>query len=252
MFSAVFTTCVAAGDACPLNTLNATATQLERATWDLLESLKQNPVAFGSLVLDYSLLKKYIQNAMYGPQQWPDLVAALAVLFTANATELEVLGDALGSALSEPAGIASGIALGTGLAAIHCSDTKPRLATFEEFRPVLEEMYSISSVMGDGDDAKIMRCAQWKIEPKERYEGGFTVQTKNPVLFIGTRLDAYTPLLSAYNMSSGFNGSTVLEINGYGVSRPPLRPHLPPSPFPQFTSLPIRLPNHLPLEPCIG
>jgi hypothetical protein len=219
VFSALFSTCITAGDACPLSAMNATAVQLEQATWDVLESLKQNPIPFGSQVIDYSFLKRDIQNAMYGPKAWGGLVATLDVLFNNNATEIEALGNTPGITIGDDAGVDAAIDLAMGLAAIHCSDTKRRVATFEEFSPVLDKMYNISSVMGDGNDAAMMRCAQWKIGPKERYEGGFTVQTKNPVLFIGTKWDAYTPLLSAYNVSSGFNGSTVLEINGYGVSR---------------------------------
>ncbi|EMR67890.1 putative peptidase tripeptidyl-peptidase protein [Eutypa lata UCREL1] len=64
-----------------------------------------------------------------------------------------------------------------------------------------------------------MVCAQWQIEPRERYEGSFDgVQTRNPVLFVGNTYDAHTPLVSARNVSAGFAGSVVLEVNGYGHS----------------------------------
>lgn len=59
-------------------------------------------------------------------------------------------------------------------------------------------------------------CAQWPYSAKERYEGDFQVKTKNPVLILGNTGDAFTPLVSAYNLSSGFEGSVVLEIDGYG------------------------------------
>lgn len=61
-------------------------------------------------------------------------------------------------------------------------------------------------------------CAQWKIEPKERYTGDFNVKTKHPVLFIGNTNDGLTPLVSAKNVSSTFEGSVVLTVDGYGVS----------------------------------
>ena len=61
-------------------------------------------------------------------------------------------------------------------------------------------------------------CAQWKIEPKERYTGDFNVKTKSPVLFIGNTFDGLTPLVSAKNVSSTFEGSALLTVDGYGVS----------------------------------
>lgn len=64
--------------------------------------------------------------------------------------------------------------------------------------------------------ASMAACAQWPYNAKERYQGDFQVKTKNPVLFIGNTGDAHTPLVSAYNVSSGFEGSSVLEIDGYG------------------------------------
>ena len=37
-------------------------------------------------------------------------------------------------------------------------------------------------------------------------------------MFVGGPFDPVTPLISAYNMSTGFEGSVVLQHNGYGVS----------------------------------
>jgi hypothetical protein len=184
-------------------------------TWDLLDSLKKNPIPMGDKVLDYSFLKKYIHGAMYGPSKWNALAFILYELFISNATMIDAYGYTLNDDSST--GLSS-ISLTTAFAAIHCSDRKPRVASFDEFHPTLDALYNISSVMGDNDDTASMLCARWKIEPKERYEGSFTVQTKNPVLFIGNTWDGHTPLLSAYNVSSGFNGSAVLEVHGYGVS----------------------------------
>jgi hypothetical protein len=213
VFSGIFSTCIAAGNDCPLYTEKATAAQLEQATWELLDSLKRNPITLGNLLVDYSVLKGYIQAAIYGPYAWPALAIFLDALFNDNITE-----RALGAAQDLQAAVAAIIALITAVSAIHCSDAKPRVATFSEYRPVIDRMYNVSSIMGDAADLVRMRCAQWKIKPKERYEGGFIVQTKNPVLFIGNTWDGHTPLKSAYNVSSGFNGSVVLEVHGYGVS----------------------------------
>lgn len=76
----------------------------------------------------------------------------------------------------------------------------------------------IFTLVGDGAIGVASACQQWKIEPKERYTGDFNVKTKSPVLFIGNTFDGLTPLVSAKNVSSTFEGSALLTVNGYGVS----------------------------------
>lgn len=73
-------------------------------------------------------------------------------------------------------------------------------------------------LVGDVPTYIYSACAQWKIEPKERYTGDFNVKTKSPVLFIGNIFDGLTPLVSAKNVSSTFEDSVVLTVNGWGVS----------------------------------
>jgi hypothetical protein len=101
---------------------------------------------------------------------------------------------------------------------IHCVDRTPRTSSFDEFLPTVRRLYKTSRIFGDVTVSTSATCAQWRIEAKERYEGDFRVQTRNPILLIGNTYDGHTPLVSAYNVSSGFEGSVVLEIHGYGVS----------------------------------
>ncbi|KEF53888.1 uncharacterized protein A1O9_10290, partial [Exophiala aquamarina CBS 119918] len=49
-----------------------------------------------------------------------------------------------------------------------------------------------------------------------QYLGDFKVKTKNPVLVVGNTLDNVTPLASARNVSSGFEGSILLERKAFG------------------------------------
>src|SRR5207248_2019929 len=105
---------------------------------------------------------------------------------------------------------------------IHCADRTVRLSSFDDFIPVVDQLYKTSKLFGDVTTAITAICAQWKMRAKEVYKGDFQAKTKKPVLFIGNTGDGFTPLTSAYNVSSGFKDSVVLEVNGYGVCAPPL------------------------------
>lgn len=61
-------------------------------------------------------------------------------------------------------------------------------------------------------------CAQWQIEPKERYEGDFHAKLSGPMLLLQNNGDGHCSLEAARNVSSQFEGSEILEIDGYGVS----------------------------------
>lgn len=111
-----------------------------------------------------------------------------------------------------------GIQMEQSLIGIHCSDRAARAGTLEDLMPTLEKLANVSRVMNGVPDGINVPCAQWKLQPKERYEGDFQVSPRRPVLIIGNTWDGLTPLRSAKNVSSGFEGSVVLEVNGYGVS----------------------------------
>jgi len=100
---------------------------------------------------------------------------------------------------------------------IHCADRTVRVSNFDDFLPVIDQLYNTSKIFGDDTPAISMICAQWKMKAKEIYTGDFQANTKEPVMFIGNTGDGFTPLDSAYNVSSGFKDSVVLEVDGYGV-----------------------------------
>lgn len=105
------------------------------------------------------------------------------------------------------------------LRGIHCSDRFNRISSLEDFLPVSDRLHDISRLMGSVELPIASDCAQWPIKAKERYEGDFQVSPRKPVLIVGNSHDGHTPIASARNVSAGFEGSVVLEVNGYGVSR---------------------------------
>jgi TAP-like protein len=194
---------------------NATAAEIEQAVRELIDTVKYHPIPLGSFMLDYNVLKGMIVQSMYGTFYWPLLTSLLDMLLTGNTK------DAL-AVLTELAGGASvteeSKQLLMGVMGIHCADRTVRVSTFDEFLPVVDQLYKGSKIFGDVTPAISMICAQWKMKAKEVYDGDFQANTKEPVLLIGNTGDGFTPLASAYNVSSGFKDSVVLEVNGYGVS----------------------------------
>ncbi|OTA55087.1 alpha/beta-hydrolase [Hypoxylon sp. EC38] len=217
-FSSIFTGCVEARENCALaKGNNKTAAELEQAVWDLLDAVKYQPIAIDSTyIADYSTVKSLIVQSLYDSAFWPVLAMILNYVLTG---QLEALPNLL--RILYPTNITNiyaGIAQSLALIGIHCSDNMVRTEKFEDFVPAVQQMYDTSKILGDGLVFLYSACAQWKIEPKERYTGDFNVKTKNPVLFIGNSHDGLTPLVSAKNVSATFEGSVVLEVDGYGHS----------------------------------
>ncbi len=195
---------------------NLTAEQMEASAWDIVEGLKTKPVTVGNgtFVLDYPSLRNLYAYSLYGPVNWPALSIVLFYLATGQTSDpiFVKVAEALYNVLAGAA------ATFPPLFGIHCSDRVPRLDSLDGFRPVQEKLNNITKVMDGGSTSLNMACAQWKVDAKERYEGDFQVKTKNPVLVASNKYDGHTPLRSAQNVSSGFEGSGLLVVNGFGVS----------------------------------
>jgi len=209
VFSGFVKGCVAAPQNCALAGKNATAAELEKSVYDFLEYLKYNPLVLDGAIIDYSAVKSAILGLLYGPGSWPLLAIGLHGVMTRNVTELRVLTDAA-ETLSNPF-------LYEYLAGIQCSDKKPRVSALSDMLPFVNELYN-QSYFADVQTMVFSWCANWKFEAKERYSGDFQVKTRSPLLVIGNTYDPVTPLASALNVSHGFEGSVVLQHDGYGVS----------------------------------
>ncbi|KEF52561.1 uncharacterized protein A1O9_11404 [Exophiala aquamarina CBS 119918] len=216
VFAGIFSTCIEAGpELCPLAARNKTAQELESDVWDLLDTVKHHPLPVGSVLLDYMALKGMITEALYTTELWPNLATTLDILLHGPESALTALATYLVAGGDETE-LESGMKTITAIAGIHCGDNLARVSTFKEFQRAVDKLYNISRIMGDVPVSRYAVCAQWKIKPKENYNGDFIVRTKKPLLIIGNTYDGHTPLRSAQNVSQGYEGSVVLEVNGYG------------------------------------
>jgi TAP-like protein len=183
---------------------------LENDFYDFLYNLKYNPVIVETTTFGYEDLKSLVFNALYSPSAWSALSIAFDDMYKGNYTLLATLSAAFNAGLEVSA-------TPDAVNCIKCSDKMIRTPTMVQFLPYVEAEYSTSKFIGDGYVATDAICAQWRMPAKEIYKGDFQVKTKNPILFVSNTFDPITPLVSGKNMSSGFEGSALLEHRGYGV-----------------------------------
>lgn len=215
VFSEIFRSCVRAGpQQCPMAEANNTAEEMENVAWRVANALKTDPIQLGNgTEFDYPVIRGLFGLSLYGPDRWPLLMKILPYM-AANQTDHPTFVKAASALVSQ---FTASVDIIPAVYGIHCGDRIPRLETLEDFRPVQSRLSKISKVM-DGSAPLSMACALWKSDAKERYLGNFQVKTKNPILVSSNRYDGHTPLKSAYNVSSSFEGSRVLVVNGFGVS----------------------------------
>ncbi|ORY71044.1 polyketide synthase 3 [Pseudomassariella vexata] len=209
-FRSFLSGCVTAGDACALAHRNQTPAELESSIHDFLQILKYEPIPVAGLVLDYSIFKATLLGSLYWPSGWPQLAAALDSMLS---NDIDTLAQHLDYLVTPAASIQY-----EALPGIKCSDKFPRLSSSKALVPIMEEFYEISEWCGETVANLVSQCAQWQFDAKERYDGDFQVQTRNPVLLVGNTFDPVTPLAAAQNVSAGFDGSVVLQHNGNGHS----------------------------------
>ncbi|KAF2265018.1 alpha/beta-hydrolase [Lojkania enalia] len=210
--------CVIAGkDACALAGEGATVQSLTAKIHDLIETTKFEPIVLGSNITTDVIRSSDITATMGSALRVaiayaPSLAGYLNAIFERNATAYyenrAVLVPELEAALG-----------GTGpdgLQAIRCSDAIFRTDDLGTIKLRAESLLNLSSVFGDTYTSSYITCSLWKMHAKGRYKGDYKVKTKNPVLLIGSPFDLRTPLVSAHNVSTGFERSVVLQHNGLG------------------------------------
>lgn len=212
VYQAFLNLCIQDRPNCPLASNHTTAASLDAQLQGLLEDVKYHPRYTNGTIVDYSLLKTFIFMSLYTPVLWKSDAAALASL---------IAGDVDAFVTTANRGVDGGLARPKQQAVlgIRCGD---KLASgFEADYDNFVEMYNrnleMSPLWGDGAAGTLVAtCAHWKAPAKEVYKGDFKVKTKNPLLWLGSPFDPVTPLASAVNMSSGFDGSVVVQHNGLG------------------------------------
>ncbi|KAI3332448.1 hypothetical protein HD806DRAFT_480591 [Xylariaceae sp. AK1471] len=218
-FSEYFRQCVSTPDVCTLarSHPNATAEQLESAAYALIEEVKYRPIAYNGYVIGYSELKTAIRFALYSPYTWLALDSILDA-FLAQPRNETLAGAALAKFLLVGELTAS-VPVDDAAIGIACVDKAPRSNSFDVVSAALDQGESVSRLLGDITASLVATCAQWKLEPRSRYIGGFKrVMPRKPLLVIGNTYDSATSFQSAKNLSETIKGSVLLEQGGFGHS----------------------------------
>ncbi|KAL8801968.1 MAG: hypothetical protein Q9200_006754 [Gallowayella weberi] len=218
-FDGFFEGCVTHPQSCAFAKHGTTAEELKDRFYNLLYSVKSKPYVVKSgntsYIIDYSTLKGYIQGALYPVATWPTLALGLHGLLTLNDTAAQALAS-LNPFDTKTLYPNNGPDVLLG--GIRGSDVTFRTDNLSSLYPLIEQFYAKSQIFGDVLSPNLLTYAQWPFHAKGAYTGDFRVKMRNPILLIGSDVDALTPLVSAQNASAGFEGSVVLQHGGYGVS----------------------------------
>jgi hypothetical protein len=169
-------------------------------------------------VVDIITLLGIILEQLKSTLGWAELSGHLIVLLYGSEEEKQVLMETLVGTAAGVLSASDNFRPVQSMWAIRCGDRTVRLGKFDEAVATFQKLREASRLAGNVVSSITAHCAQWPWHARETYMGDFQVKTKNPILLAGTTRDAHTPIISAFNVSSGFEGSGVLESNGTGVS----------------------------------
>lgn len=216
-FAGVLSACVSAGPSrCALARANATAASLEKDIFSLFERLKHRPVTIAGLLIDHTLVRSFVLLSLYDIEAYPALMALLDALLRDDLAALAAL--MAGGFASAGNDAEKGIQCGDKGGNVSAAADPARNGFDETALPVMEAVNVRSRVAGDSAAFFLATCGRWRTQVRERYAGGFTQKTRNPMLVIGNTHDLVTPFESARNVSEGFEGSVLLKHDEFKVS----------------------------------
>lgn len=204
--------------ACALYRPDATVASLKKKIVDLVAEVKVKPILMGNNITTDLVGPYQVKYAIEGPlrqmlQLGPISATYLDAILERKAEIYKKVQPFIAVDILAVPG-----SFGDTVANIRCSDNVFRTNKLSDLEPLLQKSLNASLLYGDIYPTSYAGCAQWKIKAKGRYEGDFKTKTKNPMLIIGSPYDLRTPFVSAQKAHKLFEGSALLQHNGYGVS----------------------------------
>lgn len=209
-YDAFLNECIEAPLQCELAAMGVNAEALSIK----VNTMLQDVIARDNGAQLYRVIKNDIlYRSLYWPSSWTELASQLSRFIGEDFASLEADANTSFAAFEYNKGSAA--IFGT-----RCADSSLRARYADDLSDLIYDQQTVSS-FADVNLATSIVCAAWKIEAAERYEGNFTARTARPILFVNGLYDPAAPIASAYNASSGFEGSVVLAHESYGVGQRP-------------------------------
>ncbi|KXT08261.1 hypothetical protein AC579_8477 [Pseudocercospora musae] len=210
-----FKECFKAEDNCSLSSVAKDSHHLHKLVFAFSEGLKQQPISvyvnttvYG--LLDYpSLWYNGIFPALYKPASWYSLADNLAKLLKGNATDAFLAYGR--SAAWDMEGDAN------EFVSLNDAPTGPaywpqdRETLLQEILPELNRSIFAATEIGD-----YYARQQWSIPTTHNFTQLPHVETAHPLLVLSTTYDPICPLISAKAANAAFDGSQIVEVQGYG------------------------------------
>ena len=219
VFAGFLAACIANPDRCSLAQDGISAEDLSNKIYQLLDTLKYNPINLGSDLslglINYDLVKSNIGSFLYNPVTQGIFFADIIHALLNN--NLTAFSELTTEALSLPPPFSPNGPEATY--GIQCSDSALRTSNLSDVVPMVNAKIARSRIMGETLSLlSPIACARWLFNAKERYTGNFQARTRTPLLIVSSPFDPVTPLVSGRNLSTGFEGSVLLQHDGYGAS----------------------------------
>lgn len=229
-----FEECVEAGvDICPLANhtgANTTSQSLMHALNQSLRKMQAANITFPSdfppplyyqsaegLTL-FGQVKSGMHNFAYRPNEYLSLLSSINS--TLSNDEAIWRGQTEISTGDVPVSEEKPWSLGTdAYYGVACLDSSFRAETAADMYNVIQAQMQGGGMFADAASQQSWPCAQWKLDPAERFNGTFEgIKTRHPVMLVNGPFDPVTPLTAAFEAATGFVGSRMLVHKGHGVS----------------------------------
>ncbi|KAI2606211.1 alpha/beta-hydrolase [Hypoxylon fragiforme] len=207
--------CIKAGANCTLSSLVKSKELLKDKLFAFIDDLRESPLSvyinttvYGTL--DYETLwYRAVFPALYKPATWYALADRLASLLQGNATSAF-----LAYGLDEPWNME-----GDSNDFITHNDGASGAAHWPQDRSAALDLlipYMNTSLFAPAEYGGYYTKQQWRVPRAHSYVPRSGVQTAHPLLILSTTYDPVCPLLSARSANAAFEGSQIVEVQGYG------------------------------------
>ncbi|KAF2968314.1 hypothetical protein GQX73_g5290 [Xylaria multiplex] len=215
VFDGFLNECIKAPGDCPLARFGSSKEMLRDRILSLASALREQPInvyfdnrVYG-LLDDRTLLYGAIPTALRKPSTWPALAENLAQWLDGNATEA-LLVYGLGKAWPSLGDAERFVMLNDGASgAQHWP--QDRQTMLDWLVPFINR-----SLFAPTEHGIYYAKQQWLVPKTHDYTPAYGVETAHPLLILTTTYDPVCPLVSARSAQRAFQGSQIVEVQGYG------------------------------------